>query len=278
MRPVPILLYHSVSETPSPVLRGFTVSPTSFARQLDAIAATGATTLTVSQYVAALDAGTLPEPAVIITFDDGFADFYDHALPALGERSLACTLYVATGFLGGRPALRVSRRPPDRMLEWRQLPELRAAGIEIGAHSHSHFHLDTLSRHVARDEIASCKTLLEHELQQPVPSFAYPNGHLSPTVRQLVIDAGYDSACGVRNALSWEHDDRFRLARLTVRSATDDDTFLGWLEGRGARVAPRRELLTTRAFRAYRRSRSILARQPGSDFRVRLSAISGATV
>jgi peptidoglycan/xylan/chitin deacetylase (PgdA/CDA1 family) len=270
MRPLPILLYHSVSETPSPALGDFTVSPARFARQLDAIAASGATTLTVSQYVAALDAGTLPERVVIITFDDGYADFYDHALPALGERLLPCTLYVATGFLEGRPALRVSRCPPDRMLEWRQLRELTAAGIEIGAHSHSHFHLDTLSRHVARDEIASCKTLLEQELQQSVPSFAYPNGHSSPTVKQLVIETGYDSACGVRNALSWEHDDRFRLARLTVRSATDDDTFRAWLEGRGASVAPSRELLKTRAFRAYRRNRSILARQPGSDF-------SGAT-
>jgi peptidoglycan/xylan/chitin deacetylase (PgdA/CDA1 family) len=267
MRAVPILLYHSVSETPSPALRDFTVSPASFARQLDATAATGATALTVSQYVAARHARTLPERVVIITFDDGFADFYDHALPALGERSLPCTLYVATGFLEGRPALRVSRRPPDRMLEWRQLHELTAAGIEIGAHSHSHFHLDTLSRHVAREEIASCKMLLEQELQRSVPSFAYPNGHSSRAVRQLVIEAGYDSACGVRNALSWERDDRFRLARLTVRSTTDDDTFRAWLEGRGASVAPRRELLKTRAFRAYRRSRSILARQPGSDFR-----------
>jgi peptidoglycan/xylan/chitin deacetylase (PgdA/CDA1 family) len=267
MRPVPILLYHSVSETPSPALRDFTVSPTSFARQLDAIVATGATTLTVSRYVAARDAGTLPERVVIITFDDGFADFYDHALPALGDRSLPCTLYVATGFLEGRPALRVLRRPPDRMLEWRQLHELTRAGTEIGAHGHSHFHLDTLSRDVARDEIASCKTLLEQELQQSVAGFAYPNGHASPAVKQLVIEAGYDSACGVRNALSWQNDDRFRLARLTVRSTTDDDTFRAWLEGRGASVAPNRELLKTRAFRAYRRSRSILARQPGSDFR-----------
>jgi peptidoglycan/xylan/chitin deacetylase (PgdA/CDA1 family) len=266
VRRVPILLYHSVSDSPSRALRDFTVTPATFARQLAAIAATGATTLTVSQYLAALDARTLPERVVIITFDDGFADFYDHALPALGEHALACTLYVATGFLEGRPALRVPRRPPDRMLEWRQLHELTAAGIEIGAHSHSHFHLDTLSREVARDEIGSCKTLLEQELQQPVPSFAYPNGHSSPAVKRIVINAGYDSACGVRNALSWEHDDRFRIARLTVRSTTDDDTFRAWLAGRAANIAPSRELLKTLAFRAYRRSRSILARQPVSDF------------
>ena len=269
MRPVPILLYHSVSETPSPAMRDFTVSPARFARQLDAIAATGATVLTVSQYVAALDAGTLPARVVIITFDDGFADFYDHALPALGERALPCTLYVTTGFLEGRPGLRVSGRPLDRMLQWRQLRELRAVGIELGAHSHSHFYLDTLSRDVARDEIVSCKTFLELEVQHPVSSFAYPNGHLSSSVKRLVIEAGYDSACGVRNALSSERDDRFRLARLTVRSSTDDDTFLAWLDGRGASVAPRRELLKTRAYRAYRRSRSIFGRQAQSDFSAR---------
>jgi peptidoglycan/xylan/chitin deacetylase (PgdA/CDA1 family) len=249
-------------------MRDFTVSAATFTRQLDAVVASGATALTVSQYVAARESGSLPERVVVITFDDGFADFYDTALTALAQRSLACTLYVTTGFLGGHPGPRVSWRPPDPTLEWQQLRELAAAGIEIGAHSHSHFHLDTLSRGAAHEEITRCKALLEEEVQTPVRSFAYPNGHASPAVKELVLDAGYKSACGVRNALSWEHDDRFQLARLTVRSTTGYDTFAAWLAGRGAPVAPSRELLKTRAFRAYRRGRSLLAREPGSDFRL----------
>jgi peptidoglycan/xylan/chitin deacetylase (PgdA/CDA1 family) len=222
--------------------------------------------MTVSQYLAAGAAGALPERVVVITFDDAYADFCVNGLPALQERSLACTMYAATGFLEGKPTLRAGRRPTDAMLTWDQLPELAAAGVEIGAHSHSHFHLDTLSRRRARWEIEVSKALLEDALERPVASFAYPNGHTSAGVRRLVIDAGYDSACGVRNALSWEHDDRFRLARLTVRSTTDETTFRAWLEGRHAPLAPGHELFKTRAFRAYRRSRAVVVRREGSDF------------
>jgi peptidoglycan/xylan/chitin deacetylase (PgdA/CDA1 family) len=255
-----------VTATPSPPLLGFTVSPDEFARQLDAIVEAGMTTLTVSQYVAARAAAAVPDRVVVITFDDGYADFGEHALPALQERSLACTLYVPTGFLEGNAPLRVARRPPDRMLSWAQLPDLASAGVEIGAHSHSHFHLDTLSQRSARWEIEACKGVLEDALQMPVPSFAYPNGHTSPLVRRLVVEAGYESACGVRNALSWQDDDRFRLARLTVRSTTDEATFRAWLASSCARVAPRHELLRTRAFRAYRRGRALVIRREGSDF------------
>jgi D-aspartate ligase len=265
-RPVPILLYHAVTANPTRQLETFTVSPATFARQLDAIVETGAATMTVTQYLAARAAATLPERVVVITFDDAYADFYANALPALAERSLACTLYTATGFLEGRPSQRIARRPPDRMLSWEQLPELAAAGVEIGAHSHSHFHLDTLSRRSVRWELETCKALLEDALERPVPSFAYPNGHTSASVRRLVIDTGFESACGVRNALSWEHDDRYRLARLTVRSTTGDATFRAWLEGNSASVAPPDELLKTRAFRAYRRSRALVTRREGSDF------------
>jgi peptidoglycan/xylan/chitin deacetylase (PgdA/CDA1 family) len=264
---IPILLYHAVSERSSPVLCEFTISPMGFRRQLDEIVASGATAYSVSGYLCALDAGVLADRAVVITFDDGYADFYDCALPLLEERLLPSTLYVATGFLEGRPDLRVDRRPPERTLSWSQLHELTARGVEIGGHSHSHFHLDTLARRTAREEIVMCKMLLEDELQTPVTSFAYPNGHASASVRRLVAEAGYHSACRVRNAFSSEFDDRFGLARLTVLAGTDHDSFSNWLTGRGAAVAPRREFLKTRAFRTYRRSRAIVGRRPVSDFR-----------
>jgi peptidoglycan/xylan/chitin deacetylase (PgdA/CDA1 family) len=265
MRSVPILLYHSVSAAPSASLRDFTVSPHTFERQLDLVVASGATAFGVSTYLAALATDTLPERPVVITFDDGYADFATNALPALEARSLPSTMYITTGFLEGRPR-RTARRPPDRFLTWAQLPELMLRGVEIGGHSNSHVHLDTLGLEAAWEDVVICKKLLEEALYAAVPSFAYPNGHSSAAVRRLVVEAGYESACGVRNSLSWEGDDRFRLARLTVMATTSDAEFSAWLDGSGAPLAPRRELLKTRAFRAYRRTRSRIARQPVSDF------------
>jgi len=252
---VPILLYHSISDAPPAVGRQFTVDPVSFGRHLDLVAQRRLEPLTVSGFVDAVrrrDEARL-ERAVVITFDDGFRDFATAAVPALRERGLTATLYVTTGALGAEP-----------MLDWPQLPTLQAAGIEIGAHSHTHPQLDTLAPDAAREEIAGCKALIERSLGAPVRSFAYPHGYSSRRVRRLVQQAGYDSACGVKNTLSSARDDRFALSRLMVRSTTGPDEIGRWLDRLGAR--PRdREAVRTRAWRAYRRGRVFVTRRPGTD-------------
>ena len=263
---VPILLYHSISETPSALMRPFTVTPAAFRRQLEAVAESGADVLSVSDLVARREAGTLPERPAAITFDDGFADFAEHALPALAERGLPATLYVTTGFLAGGPGPLVRARPADATLHWSQLRGIDADGIEVGAHTHGHPHLDTLSREAARGEIVRSKELLEDELGHEVATFAYPNGYSSPAVRRLVRDAGFGSACAVRNTLSSAGDDRFALARLTVRDRTTPGELAGWLAGIGARPPRTRERLATRGWRAYRRTKAVASGVTGSDF------------
>ena len=265
MNSVPILLYHSVSESPSELLRPFTVAPAAFRAQLEVVAESGVDVLTVSELVARRDAGTLPPRPAAITFDDGFADFATDALPALTSLGLPSTLYVTTGFLAGCPAAPAAARPADPMLHWSQLGELADQGVEIGAHTHTHPHLDTLSLRAARDEIVTSKSLLEEALGQRVDSFAYPNGYSSRAVRRLVRDADFGSACAVRNALSSRSDDRFALARLTVMETTTLDELRGRLAGEGNAARPR-ERLATRAWRAYRRTKAVVTSVPGSDF------------
>ena len=267
MTRIPILLYHSISLTPPPVIAPFTVTPSDFERQLDLVAAGGFSVLTVSAYANSLTGREpLPPRPLVITFDDGFADFYETALPALRERGLRATLYVPTALLRGSPEPVRLRSLGDALLEWSQLRPLREAGVEIGAHSHTHPHLDTLSTAAARDEIVHSKGLLEDELGTEVDTFAYPNGYSSPRVRRLVMEAGFRSACAVKNAFSAPGDDVFTIARLTLTAATPLSRFRAWLAGDGAPDAPARERLQTRGWRAYRRARSLALGRPGSDF------------
>jgi peptidoglycan/xylan/chitin deacetylase (PgdA/CDA1 family) len=247
------------------VMRPFTVTPATFRRQLDVVAESGATVLPVSDFVNRRESATLPSSTAVITFDDGFADFAEHALPALAERGLAAVLYVTTGFLEGCPDAPARARPADATLHWSQLTEIESRGIEIGAHSHSHPYLDSLSSGAAQGEIVRSKTLLEDELGHAVESFAYPNGYSSPAVRGLVRAAGYRSACAVRNTLSSTDDDRFALARLTVRDTTTIDELTDWLAGFGP--PPRDERVATKAWRLYRRTKAVASGVPGSDFR-----------
>jgi peptidoglycan/xylan/chitin deacetylase (PgdA/CDA1 family) len=264
---IPILLYHSVSADPLPWIRPLTVSPKAFRRHLELIREAGATALSVTECADALaSAGSLPERPVVITFDDGLADFRDQAMPSLRGAGCAVTLFVTTGFLEDLPQARGVTRPAGPWLDSAALLDLREQGVEIGAHTHTHPHLDTLSVGAARAEIASSKEILEELLGAPVPSFSYPHGYHSRTVRRLVRVCGFESACAVKNTLSSSADDVFSLARLTVRADTSLAHLGAWLEGRGAPVAPRRERMRTRGWRVYRRSRAVVRRRPGSDW------------
>ena len=251
---IPILNYHSVSYTPAPWIAAYTVTPDDFERQLDAVVAGGRTAVSVSR-LADASAGhrALPRDPVVITFDDGFADFADVAAPALAARGLPCTFYAATGSLEGEGP-RETVFPPHLMVSWSQLPELEEQGVEIGAHSHTHRDLDLADPRIAADEVIRSKELLEDALGHEIRSFAYPYGHFTPRLRHVVAECGFDSACAVRGRLSRVGDDLFALARLPLLAGTTVEEVSAWVAGRGARVASARpDTLGIRTDRLYRR-------------------------
>lgn len=262
-RKVPILVYHSVSDDPHPFIRSFAVSPRTFARQLDAIRDADMQPLTVSDFVAKRTANELPPQPVVITFDDGWKDTATTAVAELSQRSMPATLYVTTGFLRGRAGQTRMDAPSSEALHWDDLAPLAAAGIEIGAHTITHPALDAVPVAVARREVLGSREVIQDHLGIPVRSFAYPHGYNSARVRSIVAEAGFDSACVVRNAFSSERDSPFTLARILVRNDTTIEHYRSWLQGTGAPVAPSRDAVRTTLWRQYRRTRAV-AKQFGS--------------
>jgi peptidoglycan/xylan/chitin deacetylase (PgdA/CDA1 family) len=245
---VPVLGYHSISDECRDGDIRWSVSPGDFDQQMALLAARGRTSLTVSEYAAALRGDfSLPPKPVLVTFDDGFADLATTALPVLARYGVKATAYVITRTLNAVPAL-----------DWEQLAELRANGVEIGSHSHTHRALDCLSSAEVRREVRLSKLTLEEGLQQEVSSFAYPYGYSSRAVRRQVEAAGYTSACGVKNALSHPADDVFAIARVLIERDMGASTLAALLDGHGWPSAWRGERLSTRAWRAYRRLRTRL--------------------
>jgi peptidoglycan/xylan/chitin deacetylase (PgdA/CDA1 family) len=256
MKPaIPILLYHSVSDTPTGDFGPFTVSRSQFAAHLDRLLALEFVTLTIGQMLERVRTLLpLPERMAVITIDDGFADFAANAWPELQERNMKATLYVTAGFIGGRSSWLAPLQADEMaMLDRQQLVDLADQGCEIGAHSMTHPQLDCLPRHQAAQEIRQCKDILEQVLGQLVNSFAYPHGYHDREVRQLVMDSGYTSASAVKDALSHADDDRFALARVTVKSDFDETKIGRVLAGAGLARAPRRERWRTRGWRQVRR-------------------------
>jgi len=260
MTAVPVFLYHSVSDDPPAWLAPYTVTPATFREQLDRIADSGLSVVPLRRLVAAVHGGPpLSAGSAVLTFDDGFADFYWAVAPLLADRGLPATLYVTTGAIHPPGGLSDgSLLPPASMLNWRQVSTLDALGVEIGGHSRSHVPMDTVFGGRLTEEIVGCKHSLEDALGHEVASFAYPHGYSSPEVRRRVRQAGWTSAAGVGNAFSSTADDPMRISRLMVRHDTPAQVFDDWTKGRGARVAPFREELATRMWRTYRRIRAAL--------------------
>src|SRR5205085_1899193 len=117
-----------------------------------------------------------------------------------------------------------------RMLDFADLRALADAGVELGAHSHTHPHLDTLDTRQARHEIEHSRALVQAAVHAPIATFAYPHGYSGPRIRGLVQEAGYRGACGVGNTLSSTSDRRFSLSRLLVSNATTTDEIARWLD------------------------------------------------
>jgi peptidoglycan/xylan/chitin deacetylase (PgdA/CDA1 family) len=229
---VPILMYHSISSHASSRFKKFTVLPRLFAEHMRYLAEHHYTPLTVTQFVRARrrTEERLPERPAVLTFDDGFADFYTDAFPVLQRYGFTATLYVATAFVGGSSRwLKREGETTRPMLSWAQLAEISAGGIECGAHSHSHPQLDIVSHTVAREEIVLCKRILEEKLAQEISSFAYPYGYHTGAIQRMVRTAGYRSACAVKLTMSSTADDPFALARLLVAADTNVGDFAALL-------------------------------------------------
>ena len=165
----------------------------------------------------------LPDRPIVLTFDDGFADFHAIALPLLRQYGFTATLFVTTGWIAlAGPSPTVS---PGRMLTWDQVCAAVASGVEVAAHSHSQPQLDQLPDAQLDRELTISKALLEDRLGSPVPGVAHPFGYSSARVRRAVRAAGYRYACAVGNAIANPGRGLFALPRLTVKRSTRLWTF-----------------------------------------------------
>jgi peptidoglycan/xylan/chitin deacetylase (PgdA/CDA1 family) len=230
---VPILMYHSVSEHARPKFKRFTVTPDQFDEHLAYLKTHEYTAITVTEFINTPRAA-LPVRPVVLTFDDGFGDFYTHAFPLMQKHRVKATLYVTTGYMSGRSEWLVYEDEIDRqMLTWDELTQVCGGGVECGAHSHSHRPLDELDLDELSVEITRSKQILEDHLGGPVHSFAYPFGYYTDEVKRQVREAGYTSACAVKYGLSGSDDDPFALSRLIVTDETTVEDLDALLAGQG---------------------------------------------
>ncbi|MBI1806212.1 MAG: polysaccharide deacetylase family protein [Ignavibacteria bacterium] len=164
----------------------------------------------------------LPKKPVIITFDDGYLDTFEHAYPLLEEFGMKAVIFV----LGDRN-MRVNTwdqlagLPMSPLLTEQQILEMHSAGFEIGSHSMTHTKLPELPHEKAWDEISRSRMLLEILLNAPVKTFAFPYGLTDCNTKKMVEDAGYAMACGTYSGPPCFGNDPFEVRRLFIPGFTN---------------------------------------------------------
>ncbi|MFQ3671829.1 MAG: polysaccharide deacetylase family protein [Verrucomicrobiia bacterium] len=215
---LPALTYHKVGPRPWRVrLRGLYLSPNLFRRQLTELAAAGATFLTPDD----LPLNPQPPRGIFLTFDDGFANTFHHALPALIQHRATAIQFLVADRLGRLNGWEIAQgETPERLMDISQVREWLAAGQRIGAHTRTHPHLPQIPLRQARDEIFGSKKKLEDLFNQPIHHFCYPYGDLSDPILDLVAEAGFRTAWTTRPAGNRPETDPLQLGRFTARGPT----------------------------------------------------------
>jgi peptidoglycan/xylan/chitin deacetylase (PgdA/CDA1 family) len=257
---VPILMYHEIAP-PSETSSRLAVSPDAFAAQLKYLHDEGFHTVTtdeLSKVVADGEGeGTLPDRAVALTFDDGFADFHSRAMPLLDRYGFTATVFVTTGWVEDAGPLPTGQRPGP-MLSWSQIEEAAHSGIEIAAHSRLHPQLDQLSPGLLREELYLSKAKLEDKLGSPVPGIAYPFGYSNAGVRDMARELGHRYGCAVGNVMIGDAPDLLALPRLTVRRRTGMAAFQQLILGNNIGRMFLKTRALTKGWAVVRRSKAAL--------------------
>jgi peptidoglycan/xylan/chitin deacetylase (PgdA/CDA1 family) len=167
-------------------------------------------------------------PSVVLTFDDGFRDMYEHAWPRLRDAGLPITLYLATAFMGGSMQWEGSTAKADgAALDWQQIEEMASSGlVTVGAHTHNHVRPE----HLAVEELESCDQAIERHLGTRPRHFTYPWGIPVPQV-EPELRRRYRSASTGQLGRNVPGADLARLRRVPVRRTDPIGFFRAKLRG-----------------------------------------------
>ncbi len=168
----------------------------------------------------------LPPKTIVLTFDDGFHNFYTTAFPVLSEYDFTATVFLITDYCGkfNDWSGNLSSLEPSKLMDWSEIKELNNNGIEFAAHSRTHLDLTRISIEEARREMVESKSAIENNLGIEVTDFAYPYGKYNAQVKSLT-EEHFRTACSVRLGKTQFGDDLFSLKRVDAYYLSNERIF-----------------------------------------------------
>jgi peptidoglycan/xylan/chitin deacetylase (PgdA/CDA1 family) len=219
MRGISIFMYHQVGRfAPMQTHRASYCDVDRFRSQMRYLKTIGAQVLSMTQALQLLARSQdIPPRAVVLSFDDGCDNFYEHALPILDEFRYPAIVYAIAGMAGGTGEwLAADGHPAPSLMSYARLRELPARGVEVGSHAFHHIRLQNLPATQLRQELGDSKRKLEDELGCAVPHFCYPYGAHDLATVEAAADAGYQSAVTCQRGAATAAFDPLALPRKAI--------------------------------------------------------------
>lgn len=216
---VPILLYHYVRDIaphPDNLGWGLSVPPSTFQQQMDYLVKENYTTITPNNLHQYLKYGTpLPPKPIMLTFDDGYLDFFEEVFPVLRDNRLTATNFIISNFLGR-----------EQYLDWYHLKYMVASGrVFIGGHTLNHMKLTEVNSEQLDQEITINKASLEEGLDTKIDYFAYPYGSYDDNVLNALKKNKYKAAFTTEDGNIHKTSQLLKLPRIKVGGGDTVQTF-----------------------------------------------------
>lgn len=215
---IPVLAYHRVLDEPHSELRSpYAMTRKLFRQQMQYLASNGFKTIRLHDlFNQEYDQARL----IAITFDDGYEDNFDQALPVLQEYGFNATFFVIANRIG-----------TDCFMSLRNLRSLLLAGMDVQSHTFSHRALTSLPPSDIMDEFVSSKEFLEEHLHKKVDFVSFPHGIYDRDVLEFCRQAGYYGCCNSDFGYFEQGSDPFRVNRFMVKRDCGISTFSQMVQG-----------------------------------------------
>jgi peptidoglycan/xylan/chitin deacetylase (PgdA/CDA1 family) len=207
-----ILLYHKIDRIRNPKYRDLFVSPEAFEKQIAFLHARDYSFLTAKDLIDFIETDrSFPIKNVFVTFDDGYLDAFNNALPVLQRYKAKGTIFLTTEFIGKNMKW---NEQENFFLGPELIYEMEKQGIDFGSHSLTHPSLPSISPEEIQAEVSESKSKLEALLNHSVDIFSYPFGSYNETIKKVVLESGYKCACSLHRGINTKVTDPFALRRM----------------------------------------------------------------
>lgn len=213
---VPILMYHRVAPEGQAPLARYRVAPDRFVEHLDYLQGEHYSTMTLEAWGRAVESKKpVSGKPIIITFDDGYLDFAQHAWPALKKHGCEATMFLVSDLIGRTNEWNLKYGEVVPLMDWPEILRLQGEGVEFGSHTATHPYMTGLTPSDFMREAAGSRATLQEKLGL-VTSLAYPHGDEDAVVRRLAGGCGYRCAVSCEPGISSFNDTPMALKRIEV--------------------------------------------------------------